>query len=226
MNPLMTIALFGVLTVVGFFVAGFFLWKRAREERYAEADVFDVFLTASVWVLVVSRAVAIAVKFDQFGFDPLRWLSIVTLPGFNGLAALCTAIVMILLAAAKRRWDAWVTLDVFLPSVLVWEASVVVLSNWIVALFWVLWFGFLWWIEREYRLWSWYKGRRSSARPGLVAGAWFIGNGLGFPVLAGFPSTVVFFPLVTGACFVAIGIAMIIGRSNVIHMRRNPRRSP
>lgn len=204
----MSITLFGLFAVLGFIISGFFLWKRAIDEHLPESQVFDIYITASLWALIASRAVAILLRFDRFGFNPLRWFSLFSLPGLDGITALTVGVVMILLGATKRHWDPWLTLDVYVPSIMLWQASLIVLYWWQVTLFWLAWFMLLWWVEHEYRLWEWYRGRRGFARPGLVTAIWIGGIGSGFSLVAGLTGSMVF---LLGSGIVLVLIGSILG---------------
>lgn len=208
----MSIGFFGLIVAIGFLLSGFVLWKRAKEEHLDEQDAFNICTTAMIWALVVSRAVAVALRFDEFGLDPLRWISIFSVPGLNGVAALITMVSMILIAALKRRRDSWMMLDVFSPALLLMEASIVVIPYWYLGILWAVLTPVLLWIEREYRLWDWYKAKRGGARPGIVVGAWFVGNGLGFLVLARGGLRMVSWGVV-GFLMIVIGMVLIYQRS-------------
>lgn len=207
----MSVTLFGLLAVLGFIVSGFFLWKRAVDEHFSESDIFDVYITASMWALVAGRLGAIALRFDRFGWNPLRWLALFTLPGLDGRAALIVGVAMIVLAAAKRHWDPWLTLDVYLPSVLLWQAALIALYWWQASIVWFFWFLFLLWIEREYRFWEWYRGKRGFAHPGLVASVWGIGIGIGFLFVARLSRDMVF--------SLASGIILLFGGMVLVYVR-------
>ncbi len=207
----MAITLFGILGALGFLFSGFLLWRRAREEHFAESDVFDVYITTALWALVIGRIVAIVVRFDAFGFDPLRWVALATLPGVSGIACLVTAVLMIALAALKRKWDPWLAMDVFLPAVLLWEAFLIALSSWWVSLIYLGWVMFLLWVEREYRFWDWYKGKRGGSKSGLVASLWLVGNGLGFLLLV--PALRIDPLVIFGLMVIVVGLGCIFIRS-------------
>lgn len=180
----MNFTLFGLSVAIGFVLSGFFLWRRAIDEHFSESEVFDVYIASALWALLVSRAVEVASRIDRFGLDPLRWLSLFSIPGLNGSAALVVAVVMILLAGWKRHWDLWITMDVYFPAIMLWQSAIIATFRWEIGVLWLVWFGLLWWIEREYRLWDWCKGKRGSTRPGIVASAWIAGEGVGLGIVA------------------------------------------
>lgn len=213
----MSVGIFGLSVVAGFFISGFSLWRRAKEEHFNESDVMDVYVTVSVWALLASRLLSVVERFDRFGMDPFRWMSFTSLPGLDGVAALIVGVSMIALASIKRRWDVWLTLDVFLPAVMLWESVVVVGFNVVAGVFLLGGFFVLQWIEREYRLWDWYHGRRGNVRPGLVTCGWVIGNGLLLAWLAGQWNRVVFLNGL-GVALIVTSVALIAIRSGRIHL--------
>ena len=213
----MEAGLFGLSAVAGVFLSGFFLWRRAKEERFNESDVMDVYLMVGVWALVASRVAVVIQRFDRFGLDPLRWVSLVSLPGLDPSAALVMGTVMIALAALKRKWNVWLTWDVFLQAVMLWEAVILAATHVAAAVFSLVWFLLLSWVEREYRLWDWYKARRGNVRPGLVACTWAIGQGILLVWLAGQWSRVVFLNGL-GAALVAASVTAIVIRAGRIHL--------
>ena len=213
----MEAGLFGLSAVAGVFLSGFFLWRRAKEERFNESDVMDVYLMVGVWALVASRVAVVIQRFDRFGLDPLRWVSLVSLPGLDPSAALVMGAVMIALAALKRKWNVWLTWDVFLQAVMLWEAVILAATHVAAAVFSLVWFLLLSWVEREYRLWDWYKARRGNVRPGLVACTWAIGQGILLVWLAGQWSRVVFLHGL-GAALVAASVVAIVVRAGRIHL--------
>ncbi|MBI5356852.1 prolipoprotein diacylglyceryl transferase [Candidatus Collierbacteria bacterium] len=168
----MSITLFGILVSLGFLISGYYLWLRAKDENLPEDEVFDIYIVSAVWALASSRAFEIAVRFNEFGWNIIRWFSVFSLPGLNSLAALLTFLIMVYLAGVKRQWEVWKTWDIFLPPLILWQAIISLLFSLPAAAVWILGFGILVWIEKEYRLWDWFKGRHSAAKTGLVSSIW------------------------------------------------------
>ena len=168
----MSITLFGLSTAFGFLISGYYLWLRAKEENLPEDEIFDIYIISAVWALAASRASEIAIRFNEFGWNIIRWFSVFSLPGLNGLAALFTFLIMVYLAGIKRQWEVWKTWDIFLPPLILWQAAISLSFSLPAAVIWVLGFGILVWIEKEYRLWDWFKGHHSTAKNGLVSSVW------------------------------------------------------
>ena len=76
----MSITLFGILAVLGFFLAGFLLWRSASEEHLPPSEAFDILIGSALWALLASRAVTVILQFERFGWNPLRWFSFLYLP--------------------------------------------------------------------------------------------------------------------------------------------------
>lgn len=169
----MSITLFGISTALGFLISGYYLWLRAKDENLPEDEIFDIYIVSAIWALVISRGFEIAVRFNEFGWNIIRWFSVFSLPGLNGLAALLTFLTMVYLAGVKRQWEIWKTWDIFLPPLILWQGIIFLSFSLPAAAVWILGFGILVWTEKEYRLWDWFKGRHSTARTGLVSSVWF-----------------------------------------------------
>lgn len=208
----MSITVFGLLAAVGFLVSGFFLWKRAREEHLPEREIFDIYVISALWAIAISRAVSVILRFSSFGLNPLRWFSIFSLPGFNGVGALVGGAVILFLALTKRDWNRWLMLDIYLPAILLWQAFLIALFRIDVAVLFLISTVLLWKTERSYRLWEWYGSRRGGAQPGLVASMWFIAEGIGFCLLARGSNSVLSF-LASGIVLVVVGVVMAYRRS-------------
>ena len=204
----MSITLFGISTALGFLVSGYYLWLRAKGENLPEDEIFDIYIVSAIWALAVSRGVEIAVRFNEFGWNIIRWFSVFSLPGLNGLAALLTFVGLVYLAGVKRQWEAWKTWDVFLPSLMLWQGIIFLSFSLLAAGIWILGFISLVWIEKEYRLWDWFKGHRSSVRTGLVSAGWLGFEALGISYVALQTKGVVFSGVLSAAGILAM---MILG---------------
>lgn len=195
----MSITLFGLSTAFGFLVSGFYLWLRAKGENLPEDEIFDIYIVSAIWSLIASRVVEIVIRFNEFGWNILRWLSVFSLPGLNGLTALLTFAGLVYLAGVKRQWEVWKTWDVFLPSLMLWQGIIFLSFSLLVAGIWILGFGVLAWIEKEYRLWDWYKGHHSTVRTGLVSAGWLGFEALGISWVAFQTKGVVFSGVLSAA---------------------------
>lgn len=194
----MSITLFGILAVVGFFLAGFLLWRSASEEHLPPSEAFDILIGSAVWALIASRAVAIFIQFERFGWDPWRWFSLLYLPGLNGPTALIIGFSMILGGSLRRGWNRWLALDIFAPALMIWQTFLIVLYSRAAALFWLIWTLVLLFTGQKYRLWEWYRGRHGDAKPGLVFAFWLVGLGIGFNL----------FSLLPGIAFILFGVTI------------------
>lgn len=208
--------------VVAFFWSGMVIAKKAVEYHLGETEVFDAITLGLLGVGVLSKI---------FGYLNLS---------NYGFLALFIAVVGASWFLAKRSNEKFLTtLDVMalgVPMVFVWwnlglfwagsfsglpmsgEWGVVSeqLRVWPVelvrAFLSLLAFLWLWDLEREYRCFSWYRGRRSAANTGFIFGAMLIFWGV-VEIVGGFMS------VNTGKLFfLERGIAIILGMA-VIYWR-------
>lgn len=217
----MSITLFGILAVVGFFLAGFLLWRSAGEEHLSQSETFDILIGSALWALLASRAAVIILQFERFGWNPLRWFSLLYLPGLNGPTALAIYIIMILGGSIRRDWNRWLTLDVFAPALMIWQTFLIALYSWVVALFWLVWTLVLLFSGQKYRLWEWYRGRHGDAKPGLVFALWLIGLGIGLNLLI-LQKVSVIFSVIPGVAFILFGVTITYVRAGRrLHLKKS-----
>lgn len=216
----MSITFFGILACLGFFLAGFLLWRASAEEHLPQSETFDILVGSVLWALIASRAVAIILQFERFGWNPLRWFSLFYLPGLNGPTALLICLLMILGGSIRRGWNRWLTLDVFAPALLIWQAFLIASYSWIIALFWFVWVLILLFSGQKYRLWEWYRGKHGDAKPGLVFALWIIGLGLGLNLLL-LQKVSIIFSVIPGVAFILFGVTIVCVRAGRhIHFKK------
>ncbi len=116
LETLITIGNFQVHTLsvfqfLAFGAMGMTLWRRAKEENYLEARVFDGFLLSFMFGWLVARLAFVIFSLDRLGLDPLKWLNVVQYPGlmlfFGAIGATCYFYGF----ARKQKWDAFEVLD-------------------------------------------------------------------------------------------------------------------
>ena len=195
---------FGPFAVVAFLCALFLFWKKGREEHIDEFSITDIALLTAFWGWVGARAGFIATHLDVFGWDVLRWISLAEYPGYLGLTGLVAAVITILSESRKAKEETWKVLDIGAVATSL-ALSILNLGMFVhgagfgnatslpiglsfpgvfdkrhpVQLYavvgYALLFALLWVVEKRYRLYSWYKGNRRIAQPGLVATFFLIG---------------------------------------------------
>lgn len=198
---------FGPFAVVAFLCALFLFWKKGREEHIDEFSVTDIALLAAFWGWVGARAGFVITHLDVFGWDILRWISLAEYPGYLGMAGLVTAVLAIISEARKAKEEVWKVLDIasvatalalaimslgmFVHGAGFGNATTLPVGVSFPGVFdkrhpvqlyamvgYALLFAGLWFVEKRYRLFSWYKGNRRIAQPGLVATFFLMGYAL------------------------------------------------
>jgi phosphatidylglycerol:prolipoprotein diacylglycerol transferase len=197
---------FGPFLVLAFFTGAFVLWKKGKEEYYEENQLFDVMIAASFWGLVGARIGFIVVHFQDFGLDVLKWLSLVSFPGYLGFSGLLVGLFVLHAKAKQLKWDAYEVSD-FGAIALALTTVVIALGMFVngsgfgnptnlpiglsfpgvfdkrhpvqlyAALIYLIFFFILWRLERVYRTFLWYRENRRTAQTGFVFAAFCIGYG-------------------------------------------------
>lgn len=81
--PFLKIYTFGVFLLLAFFWGAFLLWKNFLLTSYKEEDVFDHLFFGITGGLVVSRAVYVALHFNDFGLSISKFILINGYPGLS-----------------------------------------------------------------------------------------------------------------------------------------------
>lgn len=207
---------------IAFLASSYIFWRKGKEEYYAEDELMDGYLLASLWGLFWSRVGFVVFHFEQFGFQPLRWLDIFNYPGFFPVIGVLAAAATLYRFAQTQKWDEFEILDfgalaLSLLSAIIWLSNFfagaelgtttqmpwgVVFSNVFdrrhpVQLYgfvlYVLLFGYLFWAETRYRMFGWYRAKKDSAQSGFLFAMFCILTGIIGLVLWIFTSSKVLF---------------------------------
>lgn len=192
-----------VFNVIAFFLSGFILWQKGREEHYSEAQLFDGFLLSTVAGFMIGRVGHIIVNWSQFGLEWWKWLDFVSIPGVQPLFAMLGGLWYFYRFAQNKKWDAFEALDYYvialtfgnfwraigaffdgsqygLPTQLPWgmifpgvQEKVHPIQLYL-AIFSLVWFFFLLRVEYRYRLFEWYRAGKKTAETGFLLAATLI----------------------------------------------------
>lgn len=195
---------FGPFAALAFVSALFVFWKKGKEEHIDEFSLMDIALLAGFWGWVGARLGFVLTHLDSFGWDPLRWISLVEYPGYLGVSGIVAAVLALISEARKAKEDVWKVLDLAAVAVS-FALTILSLGMFVhgagfgnatnlpiglpfpgvfdrrhpVQLYamvgYLLVFMLLWVVEKRYRLFSWYKGNRRIAQPGLVTSFFLAG---------------------------------------------------
>ncbi len=81
--PFLKIYTFGVFLLLSFFWGAFLLWKNFLLTSYKEEDIFDGLFLSLVGGLLISRIVYVALHFDNFGLNLVKFFLINGYPGLS-----------------------------------------------------------------------------------------------------------------------------------------------
>ncbi len=202
-----TIYTIGVFMLLAFLASGYVFWRKGREEHYQEEELFDAFLLTTLWGSFWARVGFIAINFNHFGFAPLKWIDIFSYPGTFPFLGMALGAWFLYRRAQKQKWDAAEILDFAVLSVTISLIIISIGSfldgsgfgnptsmPWGVtfpavfdkrhptqlygALFYLLLYIYLNWLEPRYRMFEWYRNKKHSAPTGFLFAVFCIGYGL------------------------------------------------
>lgn len=93
----------GVFLVLAFLWATFFIWKNVSLTSYKEEDVFDGIFISLFGGIFVGRLLFVALNFEDFGFDILKFFLINGYPGIYLIGTLLGFILTLYLFCNSRK---------------------------------------------------------------------------------------------------------------------------
>ena len=196
-----------VLVLLAFFLAGFVLWRKAREEHYPEDQVFDMFLLSTLFGVLGARLGYIFFHFGQFNSSPAQWFDIFSNAGFNGLIGIILAGYYCYRFAQSKKWDGFEMLDFWTISLSL-GLSVLYFGQFLdgsgvgyptslpvgvqfagifepvhpvqlyQSLFFLVLYVYLSRVELQYRNFQWYRSGKKSAQTGFLVAMALVTGGL------------------------------------------------
>lgn len=173
--------------------SSFVFYKKAIEYNESEETVFNAVLLMGALSFIFARLGFVVTKLDWFTGHWIRVLFVKEYPGMVGWGVfLGVAVgVLIMVRNLKKKLFNWLDLVVLGLSAgipIVYAAKGFLSADQVVGgmmaietikgLLLALWFFFLWWAEREYRTFEWYRFRKTQAKTGFVTGVFVFGFGL------------------------------------------------
>ena len=178
---------FGVMAVVAFMVGAFVVWKSAREAHLDEEKIFDTTLVAVFWGLMAARLGYVIEHWQNFvnPINPVAVISLTSYPGLSVWGGMIGGILALWGVSRNLSWNFWQLADIFMPGwLLAWSVGYVgqILNQGLGGsyrmLIGLMLFLSTFKLEREYRTYEWYKGKRGEAKSGFVFLATLAGTSL------------------------------------------------
>ena len=203
------VAIYSSLVVlsIGAIASLFVIWKRGGELRFEEETLMDTSFSIMFWSMIVSRIAYIALNYQELGFNPLRWINIVSYPGMFWFAGLLAFLVLIWQKAEVLKWDPFTLADCLVVALSLLQVFAV-LANFLNGtnigiptslfvglqfpgmidkrhpiqlyqfLLYIALFSLLWRLEGIYRTFDWYKAGKSQAKTGFIVSSYLIASSL------------------------------------------------
>ena len=209
---------FGPMLALGFLIGSFVFWKKGKEEYYDQNSLMDAMLISCFWVFIGARLGYIAVRFPLFGFDILKWFSLVAQPGYLGIIGLVAGYVSLRYFAKKHKWDVYEILDfgalgvtiayvfinlgMFLNGSGFGNATTLPVGLYFPGVFdkrhpvqlYSMIFSFLlfitlWRLESVYRTYIWYRANKRTAQTGFLIAIFCVAFGIFGAVISFFSNS-------------------------------------
>jgi len=192
-----TITSLGLMVVLGFFFGSFLIWKKEKEEGLDEEKVMDGIFLVGLASLVGGRTGFILLFWKQLKGGLAAWFDFVGQPGFWWLGMVVGGILALRYLSEKNNWDfykvadfatfglvltaAFITLGAFLDGSsygsvtnLPWGIKFPGLTEprhptqlyELVFMFLIL--KLLYYFDKNYRTYSWYRDKRGEAAAGFL----------------------------------------------------------
>lgn len=173
-----TIYGYSLVLALSFLWGAFIFYKKANEAHFDDLAVLDTVVLSGFWSLVFGRIVFVFLHLGTFWNNLARVLFLRNYPGLDHWGLLLGLLTVIWYMARKssRKFFDW--MDLVAMSVVsamgIFFAGLTILNfTWqtgVISIVSALMFIYLWRAERSYRIYNWYKNRRTEARPGYLTG--------------------------------------------------------
>src|SRR3989338_575540 len=110
---------FGVFLVLAFFWGSFVLWKNVRLTSQKEDEIFDGLFLSVAGGLLFGRIIYVALNFEKFGFDILKFILINGYPGLSIYGALFGSFIVLYLYFLYKKISFKDTVDYFITPIFI-----------------------------------------------------------------------------------------------------------
>ncbi|OGG20385.1 hypothetical protein A3D03_06080 [Candidatus Gottesmanbacteria bacterium RIFCSPHIGHO2_02_FULL_40_13] len=103
---------FSFFMALSFVISTFIIFKLGRDDLMEE-EYLDLYLYTSIMALAAGRITYIALNFDRFGLNILKYILVREAPGLSLLGGLIGAFIFFWWYVRKHRYNFWHIIDVF-----------------------------------------------------------------------------------------------------------------
>lgn len=177
---------FSLVMVLAYLWGSFVFYKKALEARFEETLVLDAIVMSAFWSVILGRILFVLFNYSGFDGHLMRIFFLKDYPGLSlwGVLLGIALANWILVKGFKLKFIDWFDLMILglvggLPVFL--AGLTILVFKWqylVMAVVAALVFGFFWKAEDEYRMYSWYRGKKTHAKSGLISGFGLVFFGL------------------------------------------------
>jgi len=165
----LAISFFGITTAIGFFFGSFLVWKKSKEEHFDQEKIMDMILLVTLIAFLAARTLYVFLHWSALGSNLLSWFDFVYKPGFSWYGAFLGGIMALKIFCQKQKWDFYQMADFSCFGLVLGTIFVSLGSGKLYELiFDLIILRLLYYFDREYRTYSWYKNKRGEAAPGFL----------------------------------------------------------
>jgi hypothetical protein len=169
---------FGLLATLSFLWGSFVFYKKALESHFEDFHILDSVVMSGFWAFIIGRLAFVALNMSTFWNHFSRILLLSNYPGIDrwGAVAGIALGIFFSIRRIKARFLDWFDLTCLgiLSGGAVFFSGLFLLTRvygyLIEAVLYLALFALLWNVEDKYRMFEWYRAKRTSARSGLISG--------------------------------------------------------
>jgi len=168
---------YGLFMALAFLVGSFVVWKKAKEEAFDEGKIFDGIIITTFFGLMGARLHFILFHFEHFGFDIIKWLWLTRYVGLYFYGGLFGGVLGLFWFTRRQKWDFWQIADIvvfgFSLAQIVAKIGCFFNKKDFTQIYEAILVFFIFYLllklERKYRLFDWYRGKKDKAEPGFLS---------------------------------------------------------
>lgn len=169
---------FGLLAVIAYLWGSFVFFKKANESHFENRSILDSVVLSAFWGFIVGRVVFAILNIGIFWDHLSRLFLLTNYPGLDRFGVILGIAFGLWLCLRKIKvkfmdWFDLTALGISAGTAIFLAGLAILAFMWqyiVLALMYLLVFIYFWNVEERYRTFVWYRGNKTSARSGFVAG--------------------------------------------------------
>ncbi len=211
----------GLISVLAFLWGSFIFFKKSVEAHFEEHMLFDVIVIGAFWSFIIGRLLFVILNVGTFWNNWLRIFLMVNYSGLNRWGIVLGCLLGAYFIVRKKKAKMFdvvdhITLGYLSGVSIFWVGLNFINYHWqniLLAGLYLTTFLILWRLESTYRLISWYRAAKTSAKTGFVAGFGLASVGLIYVVELITYKNVSITELFLGLAIFVVGLMVVYIRS-------------